>query len=178
MTKIQTGMFTATIFVSAFLLFLVQPMFAKMMLPVLGGTAAVWTTCMLFFQATLLAGYGYAHGLTKIARLPVQIGVHVSLVVLAFLSLPLMSPHLDASPEYPALWLLGFSVVSIGLPFLVLSASAPLLQSWFSQTGHPNAHNPYFLYAASNIGSICNICRYVRYLTTVTYKIICNYCIS
>lgn len=160
MTKIQTGMFTATIFVSAFLLFLVQPMFAKMMLPVLGGTAAVWTTCMLFFQATLLAGYGYAHGLTKIARLPVQIGVHVSLVVLAFLSLPLMSPHLDASPEYPALWLLGFAVVTIGLPFLVLSASAPLLQSWFSQTGHPNAHNPYFLYAASNIGSMLALLSY------------------
>ena len=160
MTKIQTGIFTATIFLSAFLLFLVQPMFAKMMLPVLGGTAAVWTTCMLFFQATLLAGYGYAHGLTKIARLPVQIGIHVSLVVLAFLSLPLISPHLDASPEYPALWLLGFAVVTIGLPFLVLSASAPLLQSWFSQTSHPNAHNPYFLYAASNIGSMLALLGY------------------
>ncbi|MFN7666753.1 MAG: hypothetical protein ACK5O4_00850, partial [bacterium] len=160
MMRMQTGIFTLTIFVSAFLLFLVQPMFAKMILPVLGGTASVWTTCMLFFQATLLAGYGYAHGLTKIARLPVQIGIHISLVVLAFLSLPLISPHLDASPEYPALWLLGFAVVTIGLPFLVLSASAPLLQSWFSQTGHPNAHNPYFLYAASNIGSMLALLGY------------------
>jgi len=160
MIKIQTAIFTATIFISAFLLFLVQPMFAKMMLPVLGGTSAVWTTCMVFFQATLLAGYGYAHALTKMARLPVQIGIHLTLLALALYSLPLDPPHLESSPDNPALWLLTFAVISIGLPFLVLSASAPLLQSWFFQTKHPHHHNPYFLYAASNIGSMVALLGY------------------
>jgi hypothetical protein len=160
MTKRQTGIFTATIFVSAFLLFLVQPMFAKMLLPVLGGTAAVWTTCMLFFQVTLLAGYMYAHLLTKHLPFKGQIACHLVLVLLAFLQLPLPAPDMQVSPTQPVLWLLTFALTSIGLPFLILSASAPLLQSWFSRTHHPHGHNPYFLYAASNLGSMVALLGY------------------
>jgi hypothetical protein len=160
MTKLQTGIFTATIFVSAVLLFLVQPMFAKMILPTLGGTAAVWTTCMLFFQATLLMGYMYAHLLTKHLPFKGQIACHLALVLLAFLQLPLPTPDVQASPTQPVLWLLTFAFTSIGLPFLILSASAPLLQSWFSRTHHPHGHNPYFLYAASNLGSMVALLGY------------------
>ncbi len=155
--------YAAAIFLSAALLFAVQPMFTKMVLPRLGGTPAVWSVAMVFFQAVLLAGYAYAHALTS--YLPGRRSIIVHLVVMgaATLFLPLAiagwwgRPPADATA---AIWLLGLFAVSIGLPFFALSANGPLLQAWFARTDHPAAANPYFLYAASNIGSFLALLSY------------------
>lgn len=160
MPRLQTLVFTLAIFVSAFLLFLIQPLFAKMILPVLGGSSAVWTTCMLFFQASLLAGYFYAHLLTKYLPLRAQVSVHLVLTLLAFSLLPFHLPETLQVSQQPVSWVLLLAVQTIGLPFLILSASAPLLQRWFSFTKHPHHANPYFLYAASNIGSMIALLSY------------------
>jgi len=155
--------FAAAIFLSAALLFAVQPMFTKMVLPKLGGTPAVWSVAMVFFQAVLLAGYAYAHALTKYLPGKRSIVVHVAVMCAATLFLPLAiaswwgQPPADATA---ALWLLGLFAVSIGLPFFALSANGPLLQAWFARTNHPSAANPYFLYAASNIGSFLALLSY------------------
>jgi hypothetical protein len=160
MPRLQTLVFTLAIFVSAFLLFLIQPLFAKMILPVLGGSSAVWTTCMLFFQASLLAGYFYAHLLTKYLPLRAQVGVHLVLTLLAFSLLPFHLPENLQVSQQPITWVLLLAAQTIGLPFLILSATAPLLQRWFSFTTHPHRANPYFLYAASNIGSMIALLSY------------------
>jgi hypothetical protein len=154
-------LFAVTLFVSAFLLFLVQPMIGKMVLPPLGGTPAVWNTCMVFFQATLLAGYGYSH--TVSTRLPVrrQLLFHSALLLLPFLFLPFSlgawQPPVDFNPVFALLGLLSFMV---GIPFFVAATSAPLLQKWFATTGHPAAKDPYFLYGASNLGSLLALIAY------------------
>lgn len=151
--------FTASIFLSALLLFSVQPMFAKMTLPLLGGVPNVWNTAMVFFQATLLAGYVYAHFLSKYTSLKVQIGVHTSVLIVGMLFLPLAVANGWTPPAEgaPAFWLMALYAVSIGVPFFALSATAPLLQRWFSYTDHKNAQDPYFLYAASNLGSLLSL---------------------
>lgn len=145
---------------SALLLFIVEPMFAKMALPTLGGSPAVWSVAMVFFQTAMLLGYVYAHVLTKI--LPMRAGalVHMALLGLAFLCLPVALHTGEASQEHPALWLIGVFAFSVGLPFFALSAQGPLLQAWFARSGHPRAHDPYFLYAASNIGSFAALIAY------------------
>ena len=154
--------FTATTFLSALLLFSVQPMFAKMVLPVLGGSPSVWAVAICFFQAALLAGYCYAHLL--IARAPPALTgvIHLGICVLAFLALPIALPASwgEPPPGEPYLWQLGLFTVAIGLPFLAVSANAPLLQAWFARTGHPHGHDPYFLYAASNLGSLIALLAY------------------
>ena len=148
--------FTATTFLSAFLLFSVQPIFAKMVLPLLGGSSSVWAVAIFFFQAALLAGYCYAHLL--IANTPsAWTGVlHLALCLLAFLALPIGLPAGWSEPPLEGLylWQLGLFTVAIGLPFVAVSANAPLLQAWFARSGHPQAKDPYFLYAASNLGSL------------------------
>jgi hypothetical protein len=155
--------FAAAIFLSAALLFAVQPMFTKMVLPKLGGTPAVWSVAMVFFQAVLLAGYAYAHALTKYLPGKRSIVVHLVVMGAATLFLPLAiaawwgRPPADATAAF---WLLGLFGVSIGLPFFALSANGPLLQAWFARTSHPSASNPYFLYAASNIGSFLALLSY------------------
>src|SRR5437763_4724644 len=154
--RLLLRVFAAAIFLSAALLFAVQPMFTKMVLPRLGGTPAVWSVAMVFFQAVLLAGYAYAHALTKYLPGKRSVTLHVVVMCAATLFLPLAiaswwgRPPADATA---ALWLLGLFAVSIGLPFFALSANGPLLQAWFARTDHPSAGNPYFLYAASNLGS-------------------------
>jgi len=156
-------LYGATIFLSAFLLFLIQPLIGKYILPWFGGSPAVWTACMLFFQALLLAGYGYAHALASRFRLRRQAMVHLvfviaaAIVVLAFSILPGQSwkPGDDASP---VLNILGLLLVSIGTPYFLLSATSPLLQSWFSRT-RPDS-SPYRLYALSNLGSLLAIVGY------------------
>jgi hypothetical protein len=157
-------LFASTLFVSAFLLFCVQPMMAKMILPLLGGSPAVWNTCMVFFQAALLAGYAYAHGATARPGLRVQIALHVGLLSLPLLLLPVAIARdaVESLPHQanPVLWLLGVLLVSVGLPFFVVSTSAPLLQRWFAGTGHPSAQDPYFLYGASNLGSMLALLGY------------------
>ena len=168
--------YAAAIFLSAALLFAVQPMFTKMVLPRLGGSPSVWSVAMVFFQAVLLAGYGYAHALTT--YLPGRRSIIVHLVVMgaATLFLPLAiagwwgRPPADATA---AIWLLGLFAVSIGLPFFALSANGPLLQAWFARTDHPAAANPYFLYAASNIGSFLALVSYpfvMEPLTTLGHQ--------
>src|SRR5213078_161562 len=144
------------------LLFSVQPLFAKMVLPRFGGSPAVWSVAMVFFQSLLLAGYGYAHYLIQIPNRRVAVAVHLLLLVAALLSLPLSIASGWGEPPTSgyALWLLGLFAVSIGLPFFALAANNPLLQAWFVRTGHPNGPDPYFLYASSNIGSFLALLSY------------------
>ncbi len=159
---ILVAVFTLTIFISAALLFLVQPMFARMVLPMLGGSPSVWNTTMVFYQAILLLGYGYAHLSTKWFGVRNQALAHSVLLFLPLLVLPIVVPHGWTPPSdvNPAPWLLGLLLVAVGLPFFVVSASSPLLQKWFAATGHPAAKDPYFLYAASNAGSLLALLSY------------------
>ena len=154
--------YTASIFVSALLLFSVQPLFTKMVLPRLGGSPAVWSAAMVFFQSLLLAGYVYAHLLMRIKSRLIPILVHVVLLIVAFSTLPLAIAARWGDPPTSgyALWLLGLFVASIGLPFFALAANNPLLQAWFVRTGHPDGADPYFLYASSNIGSFLALLSY------------------
>src|SRR5436305_186843 len=154
--------YTAAIFVSALLLFSVQPLFTKMVLPRLGGSPAVWSVAMVFFQSLLLGGYGYAHYLIQIANRRVAVAVHLLLLVAALLSLPLSIASGWGEPPTSgyAFWLLGLFAVSIGLPFFALAGNNPLLQAWFVRTGHPDGPDPYFLYASSNIGSFLALLSY------------------
>ena len=156
------AVFIAAVFTSALLLFAVQPMFTRMVLPRLGGSPSVWSVAMVFFQSMLLAGYAYAHLLTRAARPPVAVAVHLVLLVAASLTLPLaIAPGWGEPPATgEAFWLVGLFTVSIGLPFFALSANNPLLQAWFVRTGHRDAGNPYFLYAASNVGSFLALLSY------------------
>lgn len=151
-----------TLFVSALLLFSIQPMFAKMVLPKLGGAPAVWSVAMVFFQTVLLAGYAYAHLLNRALRPRRAAMLHLLLVGVTAMMLPIaIAPGWVAPPSSgTALWLFGLFAVSIGLPFFTLSASAPLLQTWFAASGHRQAGNPYVLYAASNLGSFAALFAY------------------
>ena len=161
--------YTAAIFVSALLLFSVQPLFTKMVLPRLGGSPAVWSVAMVFFQALLLAGYLYAHLLMRIKSRVVPIVAHVLLLVMALLALPLSIAARWGEPPTGgyAVWLLGLFAASIGLPFFALAANNPLLQAWFVRTGHPDGGDPYFLYASSNIGSFLALLSYPLLLEPV-----------
>jgi hypothetical protein len=157
------GVYTTAVFLSALLLFGVQPMFTRMVLPQLGGSPSVWSVAMVFFQSMLLAGYAYAHGLTTLRNRYAAVAMHLALLLAAALTLPLAihqgwgSPPGTAAPPF---WLLGLFAVSIGLPFFALAANNPLLQAWFVRTGHRDAHDPYFLYAASNVGSFLALLSY------------------
>ncbi len=154
--------FAVTLFLSALLLFLVQPMFTKMVLPMLGGVPAVWNTAMLFFQTALLAGYAYAHLSARFLGLRWQVILHVGLLALAATALPIaVAPGWTPPTEgMPAGWLSGLFAVSVGLPFFAVSATAPLLQRWFSHSGHETADDPYYLYGASNVGSMLALLGY------------------
>jgi hypothetical protein len=148
------AVYTATIFMSAVLIFWIEPLFPKMMLPVLGGTPATWVTALMFYQAALLLGYGYSFWLTRAVPLRLQAAVHLAVLALAALALPPGLPAGARLGEHPALQVLLMMSAAIGAPLLALSASAPLLQHWFTRTAHPHARDPYFLYAASNVGSL------------------------
>ena len=155
-------LFATTLFLSSLLMFALEPIVAKTVLPILGGTPMVWNTCVLFFQILLLGGYAYAHGVTTwmgARRSSVAYGI---LLLLPFLTLPFaLGP--DAQPPAdgnPIGWLLLVLAKSIGLPFFALAATAPILQRWFANTDHPSAKDPYFLYAASNLGSLLALVMY------------------
>ena len=154
--------YSLTLFMSAFLLFVVQPMVGKMVLPLYGGTSAVWNTCMVFFQTMLLLGYAYAHISVKWLGPRLQPIAHFCLLFLPILVLPILITQdiLPSAESDPVLWLLRKLFVTVGLPFFVLSSSAPLLQRWFSETMHPSSNDPYFLYAASNAGSLLGLLGY------------------
>jgi predicted O-methyltransferase YrrM len=155
------AVFTASIFLSAFLLFLVQPMFSRMVLPLLGGTPAVWNTCMLFFQAALLGGYLYAHATARWLGVRSQAALHLALLAVAAAVLPVaVAGAAPRGGQAPIPWLLVLMLGTVGAPFFVLSGTGPMLQRWFAHSGHADAHNPYFLYAASNLGSMLALLSY------------------
>jgi len=156
-------LFALTVFASAMLVFLVEPMVAKLVLPRLGGSPSVWNTSLAFFQAALLIGYAYAHLLQRIRTLRAQALIHIVAMVAAALVLPLRVNEAFGPPSsnHPTLWLLGVLVVSIGAPFAILSATAPLVQAWFARTiGSHEGKEPYALYAASNLGSLLALLAY------------------
>ena len=154
-------LFVATIFLSAALLFVVEPMFARMALPLLGGSPAVWNTALVFYQATLLLGYFYAHALSRLTPRR-QAMFHSVVLLLPALTLPIaISRHgLPPGGENPIPWLLGLLVTAVGLPFFVVSTGGSMLQRWFARTTHGDARDPYFLYAASNLGSLLGLLAY------------------
>jgi hypothetical protein len=154
--------FTVASFIGAALIFLVQPMFARMATPLLGGTPAVWNVSLVCFQAALLAGYGYAHVLQKLGSVRTQILVHAIVLVVGFACLPLRISGVMGEPsvDNPTVWLIGTFALSIAPPFAALAATAPLIQAWYARSGLADAADPYHLYAASNIGSLVGLAAY------------------
>lgn len=158
--KPPVALYALTVFWGAFLLFLVQPLIGKYILPWFGGTPGVWTTCLLFFQCLLLAGYAYAHCLNQFLSPSRQVWVHGGLLLLAICTLPItpseaLKPDGLGSPVWAILKLLG---VSLGLPYLILSSTGPLVQAWFARA-YPGV-SPYRLYALSNVGSLLALMAY------------------
>jgi spermidine synthase len=153
--------FVATAFLSAGLLFSLEPMVGKLMLPLLGGSPAIWNTCLLFFQAMLLAGYAYVHFGIRLLGVRRHAVLHVALIAASLLLVPpdvgTPEPPIHGSPVG---WLLLLLLRTIGLPFFVLSATAPLVQRWLAESAHPSGRDPYFLYAASNLGSLAGLMLY------------------
>ncbi len=154
------AIYAATVFLSAFLLFLVQPLIAKLILPWFGGSAVVWNTCMLFFQVLLLAGYGYAHWTIQHVDPKRQFRIHSVLLIAAILLAPVLPPDwLKPSGEIaPILPILAVLAVAIGLPYFLLSSTSPLLQAWYSRVHH--AAPPYRLFALSNLASLLALLAY------------------
>jgi len=156
-------LFATTLFLSSWLMFALEPMVARTVLPVLGGTPMVWNTCVLFFQILLLGGYAYAHGVSTWLGSRRSGAAYVAVLVLPLLTLP-FAIGADAQPPAdggnPVGWLLLVLAKSVGLPFFALAATAPILQRWFADTDHPSANDPYFLYAASNLGSLLALVMY------------------
>jgi len=146
--------FALAIFASAFLMFLLEPMIAKMFLPHLGGGPVVWNTCLVFFQLTLLAGYAFAHGADRLLGTRAHALLYSLIVLAAALQLPFVVAEPAAGNAGPSVgWLLAALAGAIGLPFFVLATTTSSLQKWFARTGHHSAHDPYFLYAGSNAGN-------------------------
>jgi hypothetical protein len=160
-------LFIAVAFINSALIFWLQPMIGKMLLPILGGAPAVWNTCLVFFQAALLIGYAYAY-------LQSRLSLRGRLILFSFLIgacvflLPLDMPTQGFSPSEsnPFLWLLTTLTTKIGLPFAVLSATAPMLQDWFRFVANDPGEEPYFLYSASNAGSILGLVSYPLLIET------------
>lgn len=165
MTQRESGrglalVYAATIFLSAFLLFQVQPLIGKYILPWFGGSPAVWTTCMLVFQVLLFGGYAYAHLTTHYLSPRHQGYLHIAMMMLALVTLPI-TPDASWKPtnsEWPALKIILLTVANVGLPYFILSSTGPLLQSWFSRT-HVG-QSPYRLYSLSNVGSLLALVSY------------------
>jgi hypothetical protein len=155
------ALFGCSIFMAASLVFLVQPMAAKMVLPLFGGSSSVWTASMVFFQSVLLGGYLYAHGTTRTLGLRRHLSLHSALLLASVAALPigqhLVAPEADSSPT---LSLLGLLALSVGVPFFVVTTASPLLQRWFYATGHTAGRDPYFLYATGNAGSLLALLAY------------------
>lgn len=156
--------FALTIFTGAFLLFQVQPLMGKYLLPWFGGGPGVWTTCLLFFQVLLLGGYAYAHGSARWLKPRAQVGVHLLLLLGALMVLPItpVDTWKPSGQEHPTLKILWLLTVCLGLPYFVLSSTGPLMQHWFSRA-HPG-RSPYRLYALSNAGSLLALVSYPFFL--------------
>ncbi len=162
--RAATALFAATAFLSSFLLFLIEPLQGKMLLPLFGGAPMVWNTCMVFFQAILLFGYLTAHLTTKL-RPQLQVVVQLALLAIPVAFLPLVLPSLDVRTEWlstePMKWLLVVLAGTSGPAFFVVATASPLLQTWYARTGTgAAAKNPYVLYAAGNLGSLLALLAY------------------
>jgi len=158
--RLATALFATALFMSAFLLFALEPMVAKDVLPKLGGTPMVWNTCIVFFQGTLLVGYLLAHVFGNGRSAARTSWLHPALLIGSLLTLPLTFARVPGVADHPAAWLLTELVRVAGLPVLALSMSAPALQAWFASTRLPDSDDPYFLYAASNAGSLLALLAY------------------
>ncbi|CAA9891871.1 conserved membrane hypothetical protein [Candidatus Methylobacter favarea] len=155
-------LFATTLFISAALMFVLQPMFGKTLLPLLGGSPSVWNTCMVFYQSILFLGYLYAHAISTRLNHHRQMPLHGTVILISLFALPLALPENTAPPtdSNPTFWLLWTLFLAIGMPFFVVSSTAPLLQKWFANVGHHTSHDPYYLYAASNAGSLIALLSY------------------
>ena len=155
-------LFAAAVGSAAVLLFLVQPLFARLLLPHLGSSPVVWNTALVCYQAGLLAGYAYAHLSASHLRLRWQAVLHLTLLLGAGAALPLTLRHTLGEPsvQHPAAWLAGTLAVSIGAPYVAVAGSSPLLQSWLVASGRRGSSDPYLLYAVSNTGSIAALLAY------------------
>ncbi len=155
-------LYSLTLFVNAALMFIIEPLVAKMILPFLGGSPAVWNASLAFYQGALLIGYAYAHYLGAWIGIKAQAFLHLALVIAAILLLPVTLPMqwLSTPAEHPTQLVLGALTVSIGFPLFVIAAGAPMLQQWFAQSRHSASRDPYFLYAASNAGSLAGLLAY------------------
>ncbi len=159
------ALYTLTLFLAALLTFSVQPLVARMVLPYFGGSASVWNTCVLFFQFGLLTGYAYSHFGPRLLGVRGHKILHLVLMGIALIFLPLSIPIPSLSVSFPiALQLLGILLLQVGLPFFLVTTTAPLAQHWFSLSTHRKAHDPYFLYAASNLGSLLALALYPAFL--------------
>ncbi|GAM99346.1 Bll6585 protein [alpha proteobacterium U9-1i] len=158
--------FALALFSSAALIFVLQPLFGRMVTPLLGGSPAVWNASMAFFQGALLTGYLYAHLLARVKDLRVQAAIHAIVLACAWFALPVTVSEALGPPNsnHPALWLVGVLALSVGAPFAAASATAPLLQSWFARSGRADAGDPYYLYAASNLGSFAGLLAYPAFI--------------
>lgn len=163
--KIATvAVFATAIFTGSCLMFVIEPMVAKMLLPVFGGTPNVWNTCVVFFQVVLIAGYLYSHYMSTRAAPRVQVVVHSLIITAAALVLPSALPAAGDVSSNPVLALTALLVVLIGAPFFAISTTAPLLSKWYSCLGLSGSKDPYFLYAASNAGGILGLLSYPFFL--------------
>ncbi len=170
LSRLVLLLFAITMFLSALLLFWVQLVMAKLLLPRLGGTPAVWNTCMLFFQVSLLAGYSWVLITTRALGTRTQSIVHGLLLLLSGLYLPItFAGNFGSISEQnnPAVWLFGYLLSAIGLPIFLISTTSPLLQKWFTRTNHASANDPYFLFAVSNGGSLLALLSYPFFLEPV-----------
>ena len=151
-------LYPLTIFLSAFLLFLVQPVVAKQILPWFGGSAGVWTTCLFFFQFVLLCGYAYAHWSIRVLRGRAQVALHLLLLGASLAALPILASA-DWKPrgdELPAFRILGLLFATVGLPYFMLTTTGPLVQAWYART----TDSPYRLFALSNLASLLGLLSY------------------
>ncbi len=154
-------LFILVVLLGSFLLFLIQPLVGRLVLPVLGGSPSVWNSAMLFYQAALLLGYAYAHALQRLA-FRTQAIIHLAVLGVAALTLPIGLFVADDVPtgDGAALWLIGLLALSIGPVFVAVAAQAPLMQAWFARSADPQAASPFFLYSASNLGSLAGLLAY------------------
>jgi hypothetical protein len=154
------ALFAGTIFTSAFLLFLVQPLIAKQILPWFGGSSAVWSICMVFFQVVLLAGYAYSDAITRRLNLRTQAGLHIALLLLSLALLPIVTSERwkPGGAEDPTWWILGLLLSTIGLPYFLLSTTGPLVQSWVART--PLSAQVYRYFSLSNLASLLSLLSY------------------
>lgn len=157
----MVALFTAATFIAAALVFMVQPMVAKALLPTFGGAPQVWTAALLFFQGALLLGYGYTHLSLRALGPRKQTRLHAVVMLLPLAVLPITLRGVPLTEGLaPALAVLVILALSVGAPYLVVASTSPLVQRWFSVTGHSHANDPYFLYAAGNLGSVLGLLAY------------------